>query len=138
MNCDFYDAHQRHWDDAERLHVAERWANADQLYGLAAECGLKTLMQAFGMQFDSVKDRPQNGSDRVHANGAWDRYETYRSGHHAGTNYGIAGLNPFANWDVSQRYANQSHFDMAHVNPHKLGAKEVNCMIKKAKLEGLI
>jgi hypothetical protein len=138
MNCDFYDAHQRHWDDAEQLYTAERWANADQLYGLAAECGLKKLMLLFGMPFDSVRDSPQNFSDRVHANGAWDRYETYRSGHHAGTHYGIAEPNPFADWDISQRYANQSLFDMAYVNPHKFGAKKVNEMIKKAMLEGLI
>jgi hypothetical protein len=58
MNTDFYDAHQRHWDDAELLYEKQRWANADHLYGMAAECGLKQLMLAFGMTFDSGKNRP--------------------------------------------------------------------------------
>ena len=31
---DFFDASQRHWDDAQSLYVAQRWANADHLYGL--------------------------------------------------------------------------------------------------------
>lgn len=39
--ADFPDAHARHWQDAERLAQAGRWANADQLYGYSAECGLK-------------------------------------------------------------------------------------------------
>lgn len=49
MNPDFLDAHDRHWNDAEYLFAALRWANADHLYGLSAECGLKRLMIAFGM-----------------------------------------------------------------------------------------
>ena len=67
MQADFLDAHDRHWDDAGRLFAAQRWANADHLYGMAAECGLKRLMLAFGMPFDSVGDRPANQPDRVHA-----------------------------------------------------------------------
>nr|VFK54807.1 MAG: hypothetical protein BECKTUN1418F_GA0071002_105616 [Candidatus Kentron sp. TUN]VFK55380.1 MAG: hypothetical protein BECKTUN1418D_GA0071000_103118 [Candidatus Kentron sp. TUN]VFK60455.1 MAG: hypothetical protein BECKTUN1418E_GA0071001_105815 [Candidatus Kentron sp. TUN] len=47
MNADFFDAHNRHWQDWEQLFASERWANADHLYGMAAECGLKCLMQAF-------------------------------------------------------------------------------------------
>ena len=53
---DFYDAHHRHWEDAERLYHNERWANADHLYGIAAECGLKRLMIAFGMRCDANGD----------------------------------------------------------------------------------
>ncbi|WHF34964.1 hypothetical protein [Aeromonas salmonicida] len=47
MQADFLDAHARHWDDAESLLQAQRWANADHLYGMAAECGLKQLMRVF-------------------------------------------------------------------------------------------
>lgn len=43
MQSDFLDAHNRHWQDAEQLFEAQRWANADQLFGMAAECGLKSL-----------------------------------------------------------------------------------------------
>lgn len=45
MAENFLDAHHRHWDDAELLYQAQRWANADHLFGVSAECGLKRLME---------------------------------------------------------------------------------------------
>jgi len=63
---DFYDAHERHWVDAELLRDKERWANADHLYGFAAECGLKRLMLAFGMTLDA-SGKPSEREDRTHA-----------------------------------------------------------------------
>lgn len=137
MDTDFHDAHSRHWDDAELLYESERWANADQLYGLAAECGLKRLMIAFGMLLDTAGNMPAAREDRVHANGVWDRYEAYRSGHHAGTDYGTAsGL--FADWHIANRYCNRNDFSKSYVDPHKSGADEVRKLIKKAVLEGVI
>ena len=52
--ADFHDAHRRHWQDAELLRKHGRWANADQLYGFSAECGLKAVMKALGMAVDSM------------------------------------------------------------------------------------
>ncbi len=83
MQADFLDAHTRHWDDAEILLQAQRWANADHLYGIAAECGLKKLMLVFGMPYDTVKDRPSDRMDQVHANGVWTRFQSYSNGHRA-------------------------------------------------------
>jgi len=138
MQTDFLDAHNRHWEDAELLLAAKRLANADHLYGLAAECGLKRLMLAFGMSFDAAKDRPANDVDRKHADGIWDRYESYRCGHHRGAAYTLPSTNPFTLWDVSQRYANQNRFDDARVNQHKSGADIVRELVKKAQREGLL
>jgi len=138
MQSDFLDAHERHWQDAEQLFKAERWANADQLFGLSAECGLKKLMLAFGMPFDTNKDMPQERQDRQHADGIWVRYETYLSGHHQGTSYGLAANNPFQDWHISQRYANQANFTKSRVEPHRTSANEVKKLIRKAQLEGLI
>lgn len=39
---DFLNAHHRHWTDAELLYSQDRRANADHLYGLSAECGVRT------------------------------------------------------------------------------------------------
>ena len=77
MNTDFLDAHDRHWQDAGLLFESTRMANADHLYGMAAECGLKRLMVAFGMLVGSDSG-PAAKSDRIHANLSWSRYEAYR------------------------------------------------------------
>jgi hypothetical protein len=138
MQADFLDSHERHWDDAERLFQAQCWANADHLYGLAAECGLKRLMRAFGMPFDTAKDQPSSRSDRVHADGIWARYESYRCGHHLGAGYVLPNSNPFSNWSASQRYAHRSHFDQARAQAHQSGADVVRKLIKRAREDGLI
>lgn len=138
MQADFLNAHERHWDDAERLMLAQRWANADHLYGMAAECGLKLLMLAFGMPYDATKDRPANGQDRVHANGSWARFESYRNGHARGVGYALPVNDPFHNWDVSDRYAHQSNFDQVLAQGHQTGAQIVRDLIVKAQREGLL
>ncbi len=138
MQADFLDAHERHWEDAERLLQAQRWANADHLYGMAAECGLKRLMLAFGMPYDVARDRPSRDQDCKHADDIWARYESYRCGHHRGAGYVLPSANPFHNWNVSQRYAHQSHFDQACAQAHQSGADVVRALLKKAQKEGLL
>lgn len=138
MSTDFLDAHQRHWDDAERLFSAQRWANADHLYGLAAECGIKRLMLAFGMPFDAGKNMPAKREDRAHAHAIWARLESYRSGYGQSTEYALPVQNPFNDWDISDRYAHQSNFDQGRTLVHKNGAATICDLIKKAQREGLL
>lgn len=138
MEADFLDAHQRHWEDAERLFDAGRWANADHLFGMAVECGLKRLMLVFGMPYDLTKGRPSQVQDRRHANDIWARFESYRCGHALGVQYALPSSNPFHDWDVSQRYAHQSNFDQARAYSHQVGAIAICTLIKKAQREGLI
>lgn len=138
MNSDFLDAHRRHWQDAEQLFRAERWANADYLYGLAAECGLKRLMLAFGMPFDAGRNKPQKDSDCKHADGVWARYDTYRAACQQDANYGLPSDNPFQNWDISQRYAHQCDFDRGRVDDHRKGTIQVREFINRASVEGLL
>jgi hypothetical protein len=138
MQSDFLDAHNRHLNDAEELFTTSRWANADHLYGLATECGLKRLMLAFGMAFDTIRDRPKDYDDRKHANGIWQRYESYRSGPRQGAGYSLSAVNPFQDWDISQRYANQSHFDRTRTVPHRNATRQVRALISKAQREGLL
>lgn len=138
MTTDFMDAHERHWEDAEHLFGIGRLANADQLYGLSAECGLKRLMLRFGMAFDQGKERPSEFDDRCHANGVWSRFESYRSGHPEGTGYALSSHNPFSDWAVSQRYFHRSHIDRGRTRAHKEGALEVRNLVGKARREGLL
>ncbi|MGW8159190.1 MAG: SAM-dependent methyltransferase [Desulfoprunum sp.] len=138
MQADFLDAHLHHWEDAGYLFDNCRWANADHLYGISAECGLKRLMMAFGMPLDSTSSAPMQREDRIHARQAWSRYEAYRSGHRQGAAYQLSTNNPFADWDISDRYAHRSSFDQARAEAHRQGAHVVLSLIKKAIFEGLI
>lgn len=132
------DAHERHWNDAEQLFIMERWANADHLYGIAAECGLKRLMLTFGMTVNSKTGSPENLEDRVHANKIWARFESYRSGRAARADYILPTSNPFDNWDVADRYAHQSNFHQTRVQEHRAGAQAICNLIKKAQYEGTL
>lgn len=136
MQADFLDAHQRHWQDAELLMERRRLANADHLYGMAVECGLKRLMQVFGMKMNPRG--PVEKADFKHAEVIWDRFETYRSGHAKGPGYALPDGAPFSDWKAEQRYAARNHFDDARVIGHRAGAEQVRRLIQKAEREGLL
>jgi hypothetical protein len=135
MPTDFYHAYKRHWEDANYLFNDCRWPNADQLYGFAAECGLKCLMLRFGMVPKPTGDL--YGKDRMHIDELWDHYESYRAGVGA-TGYLLPGRNPFSNWHISQRYAQSSRFSQSHVEAHRQGAEFVRRLVNKAILEGIL
>ncbi|MEO5376207.1 MAG: hypothetical protein H7832_00250 [Magnetococcus sp. DMHC-6] len=137
LQSDFLDAHERHRRDAEFLNQAHRWANADHLYGIAAECGLKHLMMVFGMEVDSL-GKPIIREDRMHADGIWKRFESYRSGYRQGTGYALPAENPFHDWNISDRYAHQSNFNQSRTQSHQAGVQMVCGLIKKAQKDGLI
>ncbi len=138
MQTDFTDAQDRHWVDAQTLYAAQRWANADHLYGVAAECALKSLMLVFGMPFDAAKDKPAKNDDRQHIDSIWVRYETYRTGHHQGAAYTLPTGTPFHDWHISQRYADQSGFNSVRVNAHREAAEAARQLVEKARRDGLI
>lgn len=138
MQADFLDAHRRHWADAEFLREAQRWANADHLYGMAAECGLKRLMEMLKQgELDTKNDRVHVMEEKKQ-NNAWSRYQVYLSGHANATKFPLPHVNPFADWSASQRYARQTSFDEARVQTHQAGAKAVHELVRKAQMEGLI
>ncbi|MBF0097621.1 MAG: SAM-dependent methyltransferase [Magnetococcales bacterium] len=133
MMVDFKGAFARHQDDADLLYRHMRWENADQLYGLAAECGLKFLMQAFGMELEG--NAPKLKEDRRHINELWGRYEHYQQGRPI---YALSSEDPFQNWNVSQRYCVDASFDQARVDPHRAGACEIAGLLQQAEREGLL
>lgn len=137
MNADFLDAHDRHWHDAELLLNGNRLANADHLYGMAAECGLKRLMMEFGMPV-KTDGSPSAPKDRIHADKTWDEFESYRTGYVAGAAYAIGMANPFTDWKVDQRYAHRSEFDRRRVEAHRTGTENVRNLIAKARQQGSI
>ncbi len=137
MKTDFLDAQARHLEDADLLREGSRLANADHLYGLAAECGLKALMKAFGMPFEEARGLPSRPQDRKHIDEIWKRYDRYRRGR-VGPKYELPRDNPFADWHVSQRYAPRSAFDALRVARHAEAAHEVYQLVGLAQMEGHI
>ncbi|KUL20235.1 hypothetical protein [Chlorobium limicola] len=134
--CDFRDAHNRHWEDAELLKGESRLPNADHLYGVSAECGLKSLMVSFGMPMSA--DKPSNREDRIHADGIWIRFDAYRAGYPQGTNFTLLSQNHFSDWSVNDRYAHRADFDSMRLERHRAGAEEVRALIRKAEMDGVL
>lgn len=75
MPVDFRDAAERHWEDAGHLLADARLANSDHLFGLSAECALKSVMLELGMRLKN------NGKPEVpyavHINKLWDEFITF-------------------------------------------------------------
>jgi hypothetical protein len=131
MTTDFYNAFERHFKDAEMLFGISRWANAYQLYGYSAECALKCIMQkVFSITLDPTKDFK-------HFPDILTRYETYRTGAYA-VGYELPPTTPFYLWTLKARYAPESDFDQAFVEPYKKGTSDIMTLIVRAMTEGLI
>lgn len=128
MATDFVDAHSRHWQDAELLFEHQRWANADQLYGLSAECGLKAVMEKLGMPFDDI-GRPER-KYREHVNKLWPVFQDFANGR-GGARYleMLPRGNPFANWAIDGRYGKSDDFRFADVAPHRVATEQIARMV---------
>jgi hypothetical protein len=137
LPANFFDAHERHHDDATSLYDRQRWANADHLFGVAAECGLKALI--VGMKGGALSNNEKRHiNEATKPENAWDIFETYLNGHILGTKYTLPSANPFLDWDISDRYAHQSNFDSTVVEPHREGANVVQDLVITAQVEGIL
>ncbi len=133
--ADFTDAHRRHWEDAELLLAHDRWANADHLYGLSAECGLKAVMLSLGMNVDA-SGTPSERRHKEHMPRLWPVFEDFAREHGGGTY--LASLSDgesFADWSIDDRYANHRHFQRANVTPHQDAARQVADVVQRVELE---
>ncbi len=136
--ADFTDAHERHWEDAECLFDAHRLANADQLYGFSAECGLKAVMQSLGMQTDQ-QGKPTDRAHQEHVDKLWKVFEGFMQGNGGRWFLGVLPPGkPFSNWSLHNRYAHGQHFSTGYVTPHRDAARDICGMIRQAKQDGRI
>lgn len=134
---DFRDAHERHWKDGERLYQAQRWANADHLYGLSAECGLKAVMVGLGMGTDDQGSPPKGY--KVHVNKLWGQFLTFLQGRPQAQYAGLlSDMNPFENWSAEQRYAHQKHFTQDMVLAHREATDKVRSVVRRAREDGVV
>ena len=134
--ADFTDAHRRHWSDAELLFKHARWANADQLYGFSAECGLKAVMKALGMRVETT-GIPTKQKHRKHIQEIWPTFATFVQGR-GGARYlrMLSSGTPFADWSHHNRYADRACFPKPDVQPHRKAAFEVCKVVRLAVQEG--
>ena len=133
--ADFVDASTRHWDDAERLFKEKCWANADYLYGLSAECGLKAVMIVLGLKTDACGS-PEELEYRKHVHELWEPFMVWTAGASERAEY-VARLRllpdePFQDWSHHNRYANRCHFNETDVMPHSKAAQTVRDMVQHA------
>ena len=135
--ADFADAHRRHWEDAELLFAHARWANADQLYGYSAECGLKLVMESIGMAVDDM-GVPAEREHRVHVQALWPQFIAFAGTRREGARY-LALLPPdapFADWSHHGRYAHRAHLGQSDASRHRDAANEVRQIVDLATEDG--
>ncbi|MDZ7854174.1 MAG: hypothetical protein U5L98_16450 [Halomonas sp.] len=140
MNPDFADAAERHWDDAHCLFQDDRFANADHLLGLSAECSLKAIMLGLGMQLNETTGAPVERKYRVHIDKLWDEFQTFAT-NRDGARYAAILRNdwaPFDDWSVNDRYASRSDIRQERVWVHNSGAGYARICLQTAWLDGVL
>lgn len=105
MSTNFREASGRHLHDGQLLLSEQRWPGADHLVGLAAECSLKAVMEALGMKMTTDGSAPVDRGHRVHMPELWSAYQSFASGRLQARYLTLLDHgNPFADWQVDQRY----------------------------------
>ena len=138
MPVDYQDAAARHFHDAELLYGQGRLANADHLYGMAAECGFKAIMKSLGAPMSS-RGNPLERSHKAHINELWDEFVAFVGGRGGARYiYRLPIESPFTDWDISQRYYPQIHFKKSRVDSHRGSAKDVIRLLEQALLDGVL
>jgi hypothetical protein len=144
-------AARRHMTDAEALFNTGRLANAGQLYGFVAECGLKALLMACGIQpgadggIPEKRPLPAKGSHplRTHIPKLMTNiiadFPLISDGAQA-TRYLalIPNLHDFLDWSIDHRYWRDSALPTASVNQWRAAAREIANMLDQAKQDGVL
>lgn len=139
MKTDFKNAYQRHHKDAETLFAQNRYPNADQLYGLAAECAIKAVMVGIAPSLVDNNGDFKNQSDKLHVNLLWSHFGRFIHGrsHSAYCSILPISLNPFQSWSINQRYAHQKHVRKRQVEIHRIAVNQsISKLIAEARANG--
>ena len=132
--ADFTGAHRRHWEDAELLFASERLGNADHLYGFSAECGLKAVMTALGMQLGPAGKPPREY--RKHVRELWPEFEEFASRHRGGRYLNeLPTESPFSDWSHHDRDARDGHPGAAAVGRHRRAARRIRRLVQGADMD---
>ncbi len=141
---DFKSAAKRHFADAEFLESQGRSANAGQLYGFTAECGLKALLVAHGVPTElngDIRIRPKTGY-REHIpvlSQAVATLTVFPDGRTA-THYlsMLPGLASFNDWSIDHRYWIESVVPSGSLPNWREAARQVSGMLDVATVDGVM
>lgn len=121
MKTNFKNAYFRHQKDADDLFANKRYANADHLYGLAAECALKAVMIGLDSSLVDKNGDLLNQGDKIHINKLWQYFRLFAQNRTASPYLAcLPRENPFSKWSVNSRYANEKCFIKNNTLPHKV------------------
>ena len=136
LPADFFEAHRRHWGDAEVLYGHERLGNADHLYGFSAECGLKAVMTKLGMPLDRFGG-PSEDRHKKHIQHLWAVFERFATARD-GSVYlrELPSRTPFSGWSHHDRYSGTGHLGGNAVARHREAARGILRMVELAEQDG--
>ena len=137
---DFRAAARRHYLDAAFLLADNRVPNADHLAGLAAECGLKAILEGWYGATLGPRFLVWNGEKvRSHVNELWGEVATGLAGR-AGATLALLlqGSAPFTGWDVADRYSDGTAVIDQSARDHVGKALEVIEILEQAILDGIV
>ena len=134
---DFLDASKRHYSDALFLQSNSRLPNAAQLFGLAAECGLKALIE----KILNIKKGEWPSQFRQHANVLVDSMSTLRASvagrQEAKYFVMLTQFGAFRSWDIAHRYWSTSDIPLTqHMSSWVKASTEVQKMLDQALIDG--
>ena len=142
---------RRHMADADTLFNQQGLANAGQLYGFVAECGLKAMLLACGVspgadggipeRHPAKPDKPHplrkhmpDLTARIAAQG-----QLIPDGPQA-TKYmaHLRDLGNFKDWSVDHRYWRDAALPLASVAAWRIAAQQITAMLDQAKQDGVL
>jgi hypothetical protein len=128
---DFHNSAHRHYRCGDILCDRSEHAEADHLYGLAAECALKRILEQAGLRKNDGKDL------KVHVNKLWS--ETISRLADQKYTLLISYLsqgNKFSDWDISRRYHPDKTITEDVMSKHKLSANVIFRFLSEFVLSG--
>lgn len=133
----FREAALRAYDDARRLErhapPPSRLGTIDHLYGIAAECALKAVLEGLGA---FVPNPYPPKPFKVHIEQLWDEYATFVSGRAAA--FVLPPVNAFSAWKADHRYEGDATFSAGRLAVHHEGAITAMLVLDQAISAGVV
>lgn len=140
MQTPYADAAHRHFADALLLQEEERLPNADQLFGLAAECALKAALHGLGLLTLTPSGMPEHRPYQAHVEEFWTMATALLADRVGGRWLSHLGQDtPFQDWSISQRYARADQV-VGHtlLEEHARAAARALRLLDEAVLDGVV